>query len=123
MSKRRSHKSELPPHWEKVQSAIWLLGLAYLFWRGPFFPGILVLVALSGLFQAVLTAYVKRQETTQTQQEVRERFLPEHCPNCGGPISPETVTWRGPQTAVCPYCASTVKATASPEPVKTTTAG
>jgi len=119
MSKRRSHSSELPPHWEKVQSAFWLLGLAFLFWYGDFFPGILVLVALSAIFQAVLMVYVKRQETTQTQQAVRERFLPEHCPNCGGPISPATVSWRGPQTAVCPYCASTIKATSSAEPAKT----
>ena len=123
MSKRRSHKSKLPPHWEKVQSALWLLGLAFLFWRGDIFPGILVLVALSAIFQAAIMVYVKNQTTVQTQQAERERFLPEHCPNCGGPITPTTVTWRGPLTAVCPFCASTIKATAAPEPAKTTATG
>lgn len=116
MSKRHSDKNDLPPHWEKVQSAIWLIGLAILFWQGWIFPGILVLVAISALSQAALTVYVNRTATVQAQQETRERHLPEHCPNCGGPISPATVQWRGPMTAVCPFCASTIKATPQVEP-------
>jgi hypothetical protein len=125
MRRRSSDASELPPHWEKVQSAIWLIGLAILFWRDWIFPGILVLVAVSALTQAALTVYLNRQAAMQdeqaakqAQQDTRQRHLPEHCPNCGGPISPAAVQWRGPLTAVCPFCASAIKATPQVEAVK-----
>ena len=31
------------------------------------------------------------------------------CPNCGGPISVDTVRWTGPSTADCPYCSANLK--------------
>ena len=45
-----------------VQSAIWLIGLAILFYTGNWFPGILVLVAISGITQALLGSMAKNQE-------------------------------------------------------------
>jgi hypothetical protein len=112
-------EEKLPQHWEKVHGAIWLIGLAVLFWTDNIFPGILVLVAISGLVQAGLTAYVKRNRAVETLTAEREMYLPEKCPNCGGPINAATVRWRGKQSASCPYCGSTVRATAQP-PEKTT---
>ena len=110
MSKRRENKETLPPHWEKAHGAIWLIGLAILFATDNIWPGILVLVAISGLAQAAIMAYVKRNQETVTLEVERERHLPDNCPNCGSPLNPATVQWKGKQTAVCPYCGSTVKA-------------
>ena len=92
--------------WKQVQGAIWLIGLAYLFWKGPFFPGILVLVAISGVTQALIQVYVKQQEEKRRQTERRTDWLPAKCPTCGGPLSVETVRWTGPDTADCPYCSA-----------------
>lgn len=110
MSKTESDGEKLPSHWEKVHGAIWLIGLAFLFWSGNIFPGILVLVAISGLVQALLMAYVKRNQATETLAIEREAHLPETCPRCGGPLNATNVRWQGKQSALCPYCGSTVKA-------------
>jgi len=53
MSKEKEEK-ELPGPWRQIQSAIWLIGLAILAWQGWWWPGILVLVAISGLTQALI---------------------------------------------------------------------
>jgi len=102
-------KERLPPHWQRVQGAIWLIGLAFLFWYGKIFPGILVLVAISGLVQAGIMAYVNRQQESEALATTREERLPENCPNCGGPLNAASVRWQGKQSAICPYCGSTVK--------------
>jgi hypothetical protein len=105
-------EDKLPPHWEKVHGAIWLIGLAILAWQGWWFPGILVLVAISALAQAAIMAYVRQNQETTTVAKERELYLPETCPNCGGPLHAATVRWKGKQSAICPYCGSTVKAIA-----------
>ena len=104
---------ELPMPWKQVQGAIWLIGLAYLFWQGPFFPGILVLVAISGVTQALIQVYVKQQEEKRQQTERRTDWLPAKCPTCGAPLSVETVRWTGPDTADCPYCSAHLKTAAA----------
>lgn len=109
MSKPQKEKESLPPHWEKVHGAIWLIGLAILFASGNFWPGILILVAVSGLAQAGIMAYVKRNQETASLESEREQHLPNICPNCGSPLNPSTVQWKGKQTAVCSYCGSSVK--------------
>ena len=119
-----SQKSpELSGHWKQVQTAIWLIGLALLAWRGWWWPGILVLVAISGLTEAALQWYSSKQQEEATaraeeQEAMRERVanLPEVCPNCGGPISEDTVVWSGPSSEMsssmksgsCPFCGSSV---------------
>ncbi len=35
---------------------------------------------------------------------------PPNCPNCGAPLSDETVEWVGPLQAKCPSCGHTVEA-------------
>ncbi|MCC6458607.1 MAG: hypothetical protein IT328_26900 [Caldilineaceae bacterium] len=114
MSKPDTDEEKLPPHWEKVQSAIWLIGLAILFWRGWIFPGILVLIAISAITQAALSAYVKNRREGEQLATTRELHLPENCPKCGGPLNAATVRWNGKQSAICPFCGSTVKATVTP---------
>lgn len=118
-SRRRNRDGgpELPFHWQQVHSAIWMIGLAILFWQGWWWPGILVLVALSGLAQALIHWQVKRAEDTRQQiqqrqqiQETRAAKLPENCPNCGAPLNAAAVTWISNNTATCPYCMAAVKA-------------
>ena len=117
MSKPRQAQNEepkLPPVWQQVQTAIWLIGLAILFWQGWIFPGILVLVAISGLTQALMFAYVKRQQNAQALETAREVNLPPTCANCGGPITKQSVRWTGSHTATCPYCGAALKLTDQP---------
>lgn len=116
MSKKKNNDEELPHFWRQIHAAIWLIGLAFLFWRGNIFPGILVLVAISGVAQAAMMAYINRQQAGQVLSEVRERHLPAHCPNCGGPINAQNVRWVSKRTAVCPYCGTQIKAIETPTP-------
>ena len=106
---RAEERENLPPHWREIHGAIWLIGLAYLFWSGNIFPGILVLVAISGVAQALILAYVKRNREAETLTQAREVQLPENCPNCGGPVSTKTVRWQSQKIATCPYCGGTIK--------------
>jgi hypothetical protein len=105
---------ELPAEWQKIQSAIWLIGLAIIAWRGWWWPGMLVLIAISGLVQAVIALYLNRQKEQKTLVVERERHLPAVCPNCGGPIDSAKVRWTGAYTAACPYCGTTLKALEAP---------
>lgn len=47
-------KRKLVGPWRSLHGAVWLIGLAILFWKGWFWPGILVLVALSMALEAIL---------------------------------------------------------------------
>ena len=112
---------ELPVPWQRIQGAIWLLGLAILAWQQWWWPGILVLLAISGLTQAAIRFYLSRQEEARQQaaqaQQLAERqaaWLPQTCPNCGGPISVATVRWTGSNTADCPFCGTHLKEPATP---------
>ena len=99
-----AEEPELPLPWKQIQSAIWLIGLAILFWQGWIWPGILALIAISGVSQALMQWYIKRQEEQRQATQRRSEWLPSKCPNCGGPLSVDTVHWTGPDTADCPYC-------------------
>jgi hypothetical protein len=113
---RKKEDEELPVPWQRIQGAIWLVGLAILFWQGWFWPGILILAAISGIFQAGVQLYLSRQAEAQkqaaaVQQQIDERanWLPSTCPKCGAPISVQTVQWTGPNTADCPYCKANLR--------------
>ncbi len=73
LSKQKPEKAaepELPASWKQIQTAIWLIGLAILAWQDWWWPGILVLLAISGLVQAGIQMYLSKQ--SQTQQEASE---------------------------------------------------
>ncbi len=50
MSKHKE-KQKITGPWHNVQGAIWLIGLAIIAWQGWWWPGILVLVALSMILE------------------------------------------------------------------------
>ena len=122
MSKdKKEEKPELTDPWHSIHGAIWLIGLAILAWKGWWWPGILVLLAISGVTESLIRQYVP-DAVEKTEQPVppmpvtspmtriaspsdhRLEFLPTACPNCGGPIRGHEVKWTGPQSADCPYC-------------------
>jgi hypothetical protein len=120
-------KRELVGVWQVFHLVIWLGGLYYLLTRGQFLPGILVLVLISAIYEALIRRYVPHayQEVEGAEPatadngmpvsppvssnppapvEHRLELLPHTCPNCGGPIRGHEVKWTGPQSADCPYC-------------------
>jgi len=112
----KASADELPAPWKRIQGAIWLIGLAILAWQSWWWPGILVLVALSGLVQGVIQLYLSRaneQAARQGQEKAlaqeRAEWLPAVCPACGGPLSVATVRWTSPNTGDCPYCSANLK--------------
>lgn len=120
---RQAEEGKLPFQWEQVQSAIWLVGLAILFWRSWWWPGILILIAVSGLTQALFYSMTQREAEAKeaviaqrTLEETRATALPERCPACGGPLTTQSVIWKSSTTAACPWCTAVVKAT---RPVET----
>jgi hypothetical protein len=100
---------ELPVPWQRIQAAVWLLGIAILALFDWWWPGILVVVAISGLVQGGLQLYLSRKAEEKQLAERRANWLPSLCPACGGPLSVATVNWTGPNTADCPYCQANLK--------------
>lgn len=125
MSKHKE-KQKLTGGWDSIQAVIWLLGLAIIAWQGWWWPGILVLVAISVVFEAVIkkiapdaVVTVKKDDTGVYQQVDpitavqtpsrpihRSDLLPTNCPKCGAPSREHEVHWTGDQSADCPFCGS-----------------
>ena len=123
MSKSQPKRRLIGP-WRNLHAAVWVIGLAILASRDWWWPGILVLLAISLVLEAVLMQYAPHAfETTEpasppappaatsippsaVPSSVEQRFdlLPSVCPKCGGPIRGQEVRWTGPQSADCPYC-------------------
>ncbi len=106
---------DLPRPWRRVHSAVWLIGLAILAWKGWWWPGILVLVAISGLVEAGISLALGRSADNDEQAQALTppadaSWLPSTCPHCGAPLSVQAVRWTGPRSADCPYCNSHLKA-------------
>lgn len=121
------NKRQLAGPWRSIHAAVWLIGLAILFYTGNWWPGILVLIAISGVVEALIRRYapgaVEEEQAAQpvatpgevpvspdaapaqpVPHEHRLELLPSICPGCGGPIRGHEVKWSGAQSADCPYC-------------------
>lgn len=124
MSEQKRERGK-PSLWPSIQTAIWLIGLAILAWQGWWWPGILVLLAISGIVQALIARFTPdaseeaappSADTPESiaepvsipasapAQEHRLELLPSECPKCSGPIRGHELRWTGPQSADCPYC-------------------
>ncbi len=121
----RERRRKLVGPWRNIHGAVWLIGLAILAWKGWWWPGILVLIAISVVIEAVLMQVAPQsfemEEAASSPSpsplptpspsppvssvaEHRLELLPTICPNCGGPIRGHEVKWTGVQSADCPYC-------------------
>lgn len=119
-STQDDEKEKLPGPWREIQGALWLIGLAILFWQNWFWPGILFLMAISALFEAAVRLWIKPQLTKPANPESESTIigeeagppaapaaikLPSRCPNCGAPVGADSVVWSADrQHATCPYC-------------------
>jgi hypothetical protein len=125
MSSKRS-KKELVGIWRGLHFVIWMVGLYVLISRNYIFPGILVLIAISAIYEGALQRFVPDayEEPVQGEEgmtgsapaepapsatppappEHRIDLLPQVCPSCNGPIRGHEVKWTGAQSANCPYC-------------------
>jgi hypothetical protein len=125
MSNREPNKKMVGP-WQTVHAVIWLVGIYILASRGWWWPGILVLVAISAIYEGLLQrlapdAFEGEQRegpmptgmtrevpapmvTPSPIQEHRLELLPQVCPNCNAPIRGHEVKWTSVQSADCPYC-------------------
>ena len=112
---RNERKKNLVGPYRNIHGAIWLIGLAIIAWQGWWWPGILVLVAFSLLFEALLMALAPHAFEEEQPlapppaavtmpsapltpaapvQEHRLELLPLNCPKCGGPLRGHEVKWR-----------------------------
>jgi hypothetical protein len=129
----QERKPKLVGPWRNLHAAVWLIGLAILAWKEWWWPGILVLVAISLIIEAFLMRYAPqafaRPEPAQPPQpappppaapaapaapapqaaEHPFERLPSTCAKCGGPIRGHEVKWTGPQSADCPYCGANIQ--------------
>ena len=129
---RRSNNADIveaphPPLYgdaERISIAITDLGLVILAWKDWWWPGILVLVAISMVLEAFLMQYAPQAfekveppsppspvaappvpiSPAQTAPNHPFDLLPSVCARCGGPIRGHEVKWTGLQSADCPYC-------------------
>ena len=118
-------KKKLVGPWRNIHGAVWLIGLAILAFNNWWWPGILVLVAISMLVEAVIMRFAPQafeEENPVVPPAVtpaaippppspeisvpahRNDLLPANCPKCGGPIRGHEVKWTGSQSADCPFC-------------------
>jgi hypothetical protein len=122
-------KRVLAGPWRNLHGAVWLIGLAILAWKGWWWPGILILIAISSVVEALIGQYVpgavekieqppippvppippippvtSPATRAASTSERHPELLPTTCPNCGGPTRGHVVKWTGPQSADCPYC-------------------
>ncbi len=62
--------------WRSIHGAVWLIGLAILFWKGWFWPGILVLIAISGAVEAVIRLTVPSSTEPVAEGKEKEEAKP-----------------------------------------------
>lgn len=95
--------------WRQIQSAVWLIGLAIIAWQDWWWPGILILVAISGITQGIVGQLAKENGESEplaeepTAEPMRAAALPDRCPNCGGNLTANNVR-RTDSGVDCPYC-------------------
>jgi len=131
---RDDKKRKLVGPWRNIHGAVWLIGLAILAWKGWWFPGIFVLIAVSMILEAVLMkfaphAYEEEKEHPESPStppadtaslaadqtpERHPELLPAVCPKCGAPVRAHEVRWTSPQSADCSFCGANLPMKSEP---------
>lgn len=139
---------------KSIKSAVWMIGMGYLFFTGNWWPGMFYLIGISILLEVVLKLVFAATASGDTydgeelsapmpdapldldedelipdpvpssnnsrmqrldpdaapakklSREYRVDLLPPNCPNCGAPISQNSVEFVGIKTAKCGFCGS-----------------
>jgi hypothetical protein len=134
MSKDHEKKKEkqLAYPWRNLHGAVWLIGLAYLFITGNWWPGILFLVAFSMLLEAVIMLVFPQSVEPEKPEPMEKTVpfsapvdagtvnvasaapvhsadrLPNTCPRCGAPVRGHEVRWTSNDSADCMFCGSNI---------------
>jgi hypothetical protein len=123
MSKHKNNPKLTGP-WRNIHGAVWLIGLAVIALNGWWWPGILVLVAISAILESVIMMVVPGAVESEAKEDAAAAFgntafpgvqtpaaparradlLPTNCPRCGAPTRGHEVTWTGERSADCPFC-------------------
>ncbi len=125
---KKERKKKLTGPWHNVQVALWLFGLALLAIFDWWWPGILVLIGISVLFEALIMrlapqAFKEEVATggqpkkgvpgeapneptsvTSVHEEHPSDLLPSVCPKCGGPLRNQDIKWVSAHAVECPFC-------------------
>ena len=124
----KKEKRELIGPWRNLHGAVWLIGLAILFWKGWFWPGILVLVAMSTILEIVIMglfpdSYREKTDGKHNKSPVPDPLdvrspvtaapqhtgqLPANCPKCGAPTRGHEVKWIDDTSAECSFCGASL---------------
>jgi hypothetical protein len=126
----RKNRQRLAAPWRNLHGAIWMVGLAIIAIKGWWWPGILVLVAFSAVFESILMLIFPQaaepvppvppvtpvapqppvapfsnpfQAATQ-EAEYPAHLLPSNCPRCGAPARGHEVKWTSSHSADCSFC-------------------
>ncbi len=75
----KNKEKKLAYPWRNLHGAVWLIGLAYLFISGNWWPGILFLIAFSMLLEAVIML-VFPQSVEQEKPDAMEKTVPFSAP-------------------------------------------
>jgi hypothetical protein len=120
-------KKKLVGPWRSLHVVIWLVGIYILASHSWWWPGILIVVAISAIYEGLLQRFAPEAFVEETPvespkssgtmrvepaavmvpnpvQEHRLELLPQVCPSCNAPIRGHEVKWTGAQSANCPYC-------------------
>jgi hypothetical protein len=62
-------RTKLVGPWSSIHTAVWLIGIAILFWKGWWWPGILILVGISALVEAVISIAVPEAARPESEPE------------------------------------------------------
>ena len=112
MITKKKSRYTLPIPWEQLQGVVWMLGIAILAWQGWWWPGILVLVAISALVQGYAEIMQRREKEALKAAKLEKDqvvSLPDICSNCGSPVDSAKVKWTTPTSATCSFCGSALK--------------
>lgn len=124
---RKEPRRKLVGPWRSIHGVIWLAGLYILITNHWIWPGILVLIVISAVYEGLLQrlapeAYVEEipPEASKPLEKIptsspavmapvlvvehRLELLPPVCPNCNAPVHGHEVKWTGAQSASCAYC-------------------
>jgi len=122
-------KQEWSPAFQMIYGALWMAGIAVLAITGWWWPGIMVVVAITSAAQAIYGARSQRSHVVVTPApaippapvrivgaaEAAPRAaarpavnaaarMPTQCRSCGAGLGHDLVLWRGERAAVCAYC-------------------